>query len=71
MMRVLWPASPSAVRQRLEEADHVGGCSRVLEIGGVVKGSGAIRILENPFRDWLEGRLRQTFNRPCTHSHCV
>ena len=45
--------------------------SRVLESGGVVKGSGAIRIPENPVRDWLEGRLGQTFNRPCTHSHCV
>ena len=53
----------AAVRQRFEEADQVGGCSRALE-RRCWQGSGAVRLQEIPVRDEAEGRLGRTFNKP-------
>ncbi|MFM8524136.1 MAG: HAD-IC family P-type ATPase, partial [Cyanobacteriota bacterium] len=46
-----------------EEADQVSGCSRALERRRW-QGSGAVRLQEIPVRDWREGRMGRTFNRP-------
>ena len=68
-MRKTHSTAHAAVRQRFEEADQVGGCSRALE-RRCWQGSGAVRLQEIPVRDEAEGRLGRTFNRPWLFLQC-